>query len=114
MLYLVLSGLVCISVALFAIQNAMTVEVTFLAWTFTTSLVLVIFSCFFAGIFLACLWGLKIKAAHYLKDRKTKEHIKKLEAEKAEVMEQLEMHKHTERQQAAQPKAPEFKKPWES
>lgn len=113
MLYLVLSGIVFITVALFAIQNAMTVEVTFLAWTFTTSLVLVIFSCFFAGILIACIWGLKVKAAHYLKDRKTREQIRTLEKEKAAIQEKLEMQMHTERQKAAA-SSTEFKKPWEN
>ena len=91
MIYLILSGLVCIFVALFAIQNAMTVEVTFLAWTFTTSLVMVIFCCFLAGVLVTSLWVLKIKASHYIKDRQRKATIKDLETAKAEVEEKLEM-----------------------
>ncbi len=98
MLYLILSGLVCIAVALFAIQNAMAVEVTFLAWTFTTSLVLVIFSCFLAGVVLAGLWVLKIKAAHYLQNRKAKDYIKTLEGEKKDLQEKLDMQMHAQRQ----------------
>jgi len=112
MIYLILSGLVCIFVALFAIQNAMTVEVTFLAWTFTTSLVMVIFCCFLAGVLVTSLWVLKIKASHYIKDRQRKATIKDLETAKAEVEEKLEMQMHAERQKAAGTPV-ETKKPWE-
>jgi putative membrane protein len=101
MFYLIFSGVVCILVALFAIQNAMTVEVQFLFWTFTTSLVLVIFSCFLAGVLVTSLWVLKIKASHYLKDRKRKATIKDLEDEKAAIEEKLEMQMHAERQKTA-------------
>ena len=112
MIYLIFSGIVCIFVALFAIQNAMTVEVTFLFWTFTTSLVLVIFCCFMSGILVTSLWLLKIKASHYLADRKRRATIKDLQDEKAAIEEKLSMQMHAERQKAAGVPE-ETKKPWE-
>jgi len=72
MLYVVLMGIMSLCVALFAVQNSMKVEVDFLFWTFTTSLVLVVITCFVFGLLVAFCWGLKLKASHYLKERKTK------------------------------------------
>ena len=61
MIYLILMGLLSIGIALFAVQNSMAVEINFMFWTFTTSLVLVILGCFVSGIILGGLWILKIK-----------------------------------------------------
>ena len=114
MIYLILSGIVFVLVAIFAVQNAMPVQVDFMFWTFSTSLVLVIFSCFLAGVLVTSLWVLKIKASHYLKDRKSKATIKDLQEEKAAIEEKLEMQMHAERQKAAGAEVPETtKKPWE-
>ena len=66
MIYVIIMCIVSLCVALFAVQNAMTVAVTFLAWNFTTSLVMVILSSLIAGLLIAFCWGLKLKTQHYL------------------------------------------------
>ena len=101
MIYVILMALVSLLVALFAVQNATTVEVTFLAWTFTTSLVMVIISCLIAGLFIAFCWGLKLKTQHYLKDRKRQELIADLEKEKKALQEKIDMLMHTQKSRAA-------------
>ncbi len=101
MIYLILMGLLSIGVALFAVQNSMAVEISFMFWTFTTSLVLVILGCFVAGILLGGLWILKIKTTNYLKRRKNKEHIETLEGKVKELEEKLGMQRHVEQQKVA-------------
>ena len=48
------------------------------------SLALIILSCLLAGFFLASLWTLKVKAGHYMKDRRLKEQLRQLEDKKAD------------------------------
>ncbi|WP_416182283.1 lipopolysaccharide assembly protein LapA domain-containing protein [Acidaminococcus timonensis] len=84
MLYAILMGLIALFIAIFAIQNAIPVEVSFLVWHFSLSLVLIILGCLLLGFILASLWTLKIKAGHYMKDRKLKNQLRDLEAEKAQ------------------------------
>lgn len=84
MFYAILMGLIALFIAIFAIQNAIPVEVSFLAWHFSMSLVLIILSCLLLGFILASLWTLKMKAGHYMKDRKLKSQLRDLEAEKAQ------------------------------
>lgn len=101
MIYLILMGLLSIGIALFAVQNAMAVEISFMFWTFTTSLVLVILGCFVAGILLAGLWILKIKTKNYLRRRKNKEYIGELENHVKELEEKLGMQRHVEQQKVS-------------
>ena len=55
MLYVILMGIIALLVAIFALQNAMAVEVSFLFWHFSMSLALIILGCLLAGFFLpAC------------------------------------------------------------
>jgi uncharacterized integral membrane protein len=91
-------GLLSIGIALFAVQNSMSVEINFMFWTFTTSLVLVILGCFVAGILLAGLWILKIKTKNYLRRRKNKEYIAQLENQVKELEEKVGMQRHVDQQ----------------
>jgi uncharacterized integral membrane protein len=93
--------LVSLCVALFAVQNSMTVAVTFLTWNFTTSLVMVILSSLAAGLLIAFCWGLKLKTQHYLRDRKRQEQIAVLEEEKAKLQEEIQMLMHAQKQRLA-------------
>ena len=90
MLYVILMGIIAFFVAVFALQNAMAVEVSFLFWHFSMSLALIILSCLLAGFFLASLWTLKVKAGHYMKDRRLKEQLRQLEDKKADWEERQE------------------------
>ena len=98
MIYLILMLIVSLGVALFAVQNAMMVEVSFMAWKFSTSLVMVIFGSLFAGMLIALFWMLKMKAQHYLQDKKLREQVGALENEKAKLNEEIKMLMHTQRQ----------------
>ncbi len=69
MLYAILMGLIALFIAIFAIQNAIPVEVSFLVWHFSLSLVLIILGCLLLGFILASLWTLKIMACHYMNER---------------------------------------------
>ncbi len=98
MIYVILMCVVSLGVALFAVQNSVAVAVTFLAWNFQTSLVMVILSSLIAGLFIALCWGLKLKAQHYLRDRKLQEQIVNLEDEKNKLQEKIEMLMYTQKQ----------------
>lgn len=106
MIYLILMLIVSLGVALFAVQNAMTVDVSFMAWKFTTSLVLVIFCSLFAGMLIALFWMLKMKAQHYLQDKKLKAQVGVLEEEKAKLNEEIKMLMHTQRQRVEAQRQP--------
>lgn len=79
MLYVILMGIIALFIAIFALQNAAAVEVSFLIWHFSLSLALIIMGCLLLGFLLASLWTLKVKAGHYMKDRKLKEQLRQLE-----------------------------------
>ena len=100
MIYVILMCIVSFGVALFAVQNAVAVEVTFLAWNFQTSLVMVILSALISGFFIALCWGLKLKAQHYLSERKVQEQVVALEEEKNLLQEKIKMLMHTQKQRA--------------
>lgn len=82
MLYVILMGIIALFIAIFALQNAAAVEVSFLIWHFSLSLALIIMGCLLLGFLLASLWTLKVKAGHYMKDRKLKEQLRQLEEKK--------------------------------
>lgn len=98
MIYVILICIVSVGVALFAVQNPIGVEVTFLTWNFQTSLVMVILSSLISGLFIAFCWGLKLKAQHYLSERKIQEQVANLEEEKTRLQEKIEMLMHTQKQ----------------
>ena len=101
MIYVIIMCIVSLCVALFAVQNSMTVAVTFLAWNFTTSLVLVILSSLSAGLLIAFCWGLKLKTQHYLHDRRRQEQITNLEDENTKLQEEIKMLMYTQKQRVA-------------
>lgn len=72
---------ISILVALFAVQNAITVPLNFIFWNFYTSLVLVIIGSFLCGVLVATCFLLIVKARHYLHDKKMQEEISFLKQE---------------------------------
>ena len=80
MLYVILMGLIALFIAIFALQNSTPVEISFLVWHFSMSLALIILGCLLLGFVFASLMTLKIKAGHYMKDRKLKNQLRNLEA----------------------------------
>lgn len=96
MILLVVTIIVSILVALFAMQNAMVVELNFIFWEFTASLVVVIVSAFALGIIVAMCFMLYMKAKHYIKDRKMQEDMRALQAENAKLTERINMLQHSQ------------------
>lgn len=82
MVYMIFMGIISLFVAIFALQNAAAVEVSFLFWHTDMSLALVILGCLIAGFILASLWTLKVKTGHFMKERKLKKQIQTLEEKK--------------------------------
>lgn len=83
-------------VALFAVQNAVTVSLSFVFWSFSASLVLVIFGAFLMGVLVALCFMLAMKAKHYLQDKKLREEMAQLQAENKRLEEQVAMLQHTQ------------------
>ena len=83
-------------VALFAVQNAVTVSLSFIFWSFSASLVLVIFGAFLMGVLVATCFLLAMKAKHYLQDKKLHEKMAQLETDKKRLEEQVAMLQHTQ------------------
>ena len=71
--FLILVIIICMIVALFAVQNAVAVSLNFVFWSFSASLVLVILGAFLMGVLVATCFLLTMKAKHYLKDKKMRE-----------------------------------------
>ena len=72
MAYLVLMLIVSVAVALFAVQNAMVVDVNFMAWKFSTSLVMVILLSVLSGIIITLFWLLKMNQIGELEGKNSK------------------------------------------
>lgn len=85
-----------ILVAMFAIQNAITVPLNFILWEFNSSLVLVILGAFFAGVMVTTCFLLIAKARHYLADKKMREEITALQNENKRLEERISMLQHTQ------------------
>lgn len=94
--YLLFTIIISIGVALFAVQNAVSVVLNFFMWSFSTSLVMVILGSFFFGVLVGVLYLLMVKARHYLQDKKLKEEITRLENEKKMLEERIAMLQHTQ------------------
>lgn len=97
MAYLVLMLVVSLTVALFAVQNAVTVDVSFIAWKFSTSLVMVILLSVLAGIIIALFWMLKMKTQNYLNIKKLNEQIAALQKDAEKLTEENQMLKHSQK-----------------
>jgi uncharacterized integral membrane protein len=79
---MILMAILALLVAIFALQNTMVVELSFLAWSFTTNLVVVIIGAAVMGMIIASLWGLKLKAQHMWRNMKKNNEISGLEEER--------------------------------
>lgn len=82
MIYMILMAILALLVAIFALQNTMVVELSFLAWSFSTNLVVVIIGAAVMGMIIASLWGLKLKAQHMWRNMKKNNEISGLEEER--------------------------------
>ena len=98
MAYLVLMLIVSVAVALFAVQNAMMVDVSFMTWKFSTSLVVVIICSLLAGIIISLFWLLKIKTQNYLQFKKMREQITELENKNSKLAEENKILMYTQKQ----------------
>ncbi|MCD8174629.1 MAG: LapA family protein [Phascolarctobacterium sp.] len=105
--YLLVTGIISIFVALFAVQNAINVDLHFFLWNFSTSLIMVILGSFFIGILVGCFYLLMVKARHYMKNKKIREEIEGLQAEKKALEEKVTMLMHTQIQRSDVPKKAE-------
>lgn len=94
--FLILVIIICMIVALFAVQNAVAVSLNFVFWSFSASLVLVILGAFLMGVLVATCFLLTMKAKHYLKDKKMREEMQQLEAENKRLQERVVMLQHTQ------------------
>lgn len=72
MFYMIIMGILSLCVAIFAVQNAVSVEVSFLFWHFSMSLALIIIGSLLIGLVLSGLIALKVKAGHFMKERRLK------------------------------------------
>ena len=70
MFYMIIMGILSLCVAIFAVQNAVSVEVSFLFWHFSMSLALIIIGSLLIGLVLSGLIALKVKAGHFMKERR--------------------------------------------
>ncbi|MCD7974783.1 MAG: LapA family protein [Phascolarctobacterium sp.] len=105
--YLLVTVIISIFVALFAVQNAINVDLHFFLWNFSTSLIMVILGSFFIGILVGCFYLLMVKARHYMKNKKIREEIEGLQAEKKALEEKVTMLMHTQIQRSDVPKKAE-------
>ncbi len=94
--FLILVIIICMIVALFAVQNAVAVSLNFVFWSFSASLVLVILGAFLMGVLVATCFLLTMKAKHYLKDKKMREEMQQLQAENKRLQESVAMLQHTQ------------------
>ncbi len=94
--FLILVIIICMIVALFAVQNAVAVSLNFVFWSFSASLVLVILGAFLMGVLVATCFLLTMKAKHYLKDKKMREEMQQLQAENKCLQERVAMLQHTQ------------------
>lgn len=94
--FLILVIIICMLVALFAVQNAVAVSLNFVFWSFSASLVLVILGAFLMGVLVATCFLLTMKAKHYLKDKKMREEMQQLQAENKRLQERVAMLQHTQ------------------
>ena len=94
--FIILTAIISIGVAIFAIQNAMSVPVNFFFWHGDASLVLVILGSFLAGILVATFYLLMVKARHFLATKKLEDEIYNLKRDKKILEERVNMLMHTQ------------------
>lgn len=95
--YLLITVLISIVVALFAVQNAVSVSLNFFVWNFKASLVIIILGSFFLGIFVETCYLLMVKASHYMQNKKFNEEINRLKNENKVLEERIAMLMHNQK-----------------
>lgn len=95
--YLLITVLISIVVALFAVQNAVNVSLNFFVWSFNASLVIIILGSFLLGIVVETFYLLMVKARHYMQDKKMNEELARLQNENKMLEERIAMLMHNQK-----------------
>ena len=90
MIFMILTAIVAVLVAILALQNSMMVDLTFFMWNFRLNLVLVVLLSVICGFLIALAWGIKVKTQSMWKLRKLNEQITLLEDDKRILREKVE------------------------
>ena len=90
MVFMILTAIVAVLVAVLALQNSMMVDLTLSMWSFRLNLVLVVLISVICGFLLALAWGIKVKTQSMWKMRKLNEQIALLEDDKRILREKVE------------------------
>ena len=90
MVFMILTAIVAVLVAVLALQNSMKVDLTLFMWSFRLNLVLVVLISVICGFLLALAWGIKVKTQSMWKMRKLNEQIALLEDDKRILREKVE------------------------
>ena len=90
MVFMILTAIVAVLVAVLALQNSMMVDLTLFMWSFRLNLVLVVLISVSSGVLLALAWGIKVKTQSMWKMRKLNEQIALLEDDKRILREKVE------------------------
>lgn len=100
MLYFILVAIFSVAVALFAIQNATVVTLSFFIWEFKQSLVITIMLSFILGLLVASLFMLAMKTRNFLKNREVQDQMLALQQKNTLLIKKLAAYEAKE--QAAQ------------
>ena len=95
--YLFFTLFISVIVAVFAVQNAVSVSLNFAVWTMQTNLVIVILGSALLGALATLFFTLMMKAKHYLQDKKTREEMAALQKDNAKLREEVAMLMHTQK-----------------
>ena len=90
MLFMILTAIIALLVAVLALQNSMMVDLTLFMWSFRLNLVLVVLISVICGFLVAMVWGIKVKTQSMWKQRKLNEQISLLEDDKRILREKVE------------------------
>ncbi len=90
MLFMILTAIVAVLVAILALQNSMMVDMTLFMWNFRLNLVLVVLISVICGFLISLAWGIKVKTQAMWKMRKLNEQIALLEDDKRILREKVE------------------------
>lgn len=91
MLYLILTIILSLLVAVFAVQNAILVTVDFFVWRLEMSLVLIILASLFTGILISSSYVMKLKINQYLLDKKFRGQMETLENREQQLLAEIEL-----------------------
>jgi len=94
--YLFFTLFISVIVAVFAVQNAVSVSLNFAVWTMQTNLVIVILGSALLGALATLFFTLMMKAKH-LQDKKTREEMAALQKDNAKLREEVAMLMHTQK-----------------